>query len=213
MRRIALTALLAFTASTLSAQFAVKTNLLGWATTTPNIGIEIGAGHHSTIELMGYINPWNFKDGKYFHFYTVQPEYRYWFCEKFNGWFLGVHLMGGQYNVKGINFPFKALTWGNVYDQNPDFADAADHKGGWPDVATANENGAFRHVEAWYAGAGISAGYQWMLSKHWNLEASLGIGYVYSDLKYIGRCQRDINRQHMNYVGLTNAQVSFLYIF
>lgn len=34
------------------------------------------------------------------------PEYRYWFCQSFNGWFVGAHLMGGQFNVSDIDMPF-----------------------------------------------------------------------------------------------------------
>ena len=191
------------------AQFALKTNLVGWATTTTNLGIEVGMGEKSSLQIMGYLNPWNFKNDRHFHFWTVQPEYRYWFCQKFNGWFLGIHALGGEYNAKKLNFPLKALTWGKNYYENPDFA-ASDHTTGWPDIQGANSG---RHVEGWDVGGGISAGYQWVLDKHWNLEASLGVGYVYTKLRYIGRCQQTIDKRHINYVGPTNAQVSFLYFF
>lgn len=201
--------LMSCTAMTTSAQFALKTNLVGWATTTTNLGIEVGMGQKSSLQLMGYFNPWDFGDNKHFRFWTVQPEYRYWFCQKFNGWFLGVHLLGGEYNASKINFPFKALTWGKATDINENFPDK-DHNSGWPNIQKENSG---RHVEGWDIGAGISAGYQWVLAKHWNLEASLGIGYVYSKLKYIGRCQQTIDKRNINYVGLTNAQVSFLYFF
>ena len=36
----------------------------------------------------------------------VQPELRYWLCDKFNGHFFGFHLMGGAYNTTGIDLPF-----------------------------------------------------------------------------------------------------------
>ena len=35
-----------------------------------------------------------------------------------------------------------------------------------------------RHYEGWYVGGGLTYGYQWMLSRHWNLEASIGVGYA-----------------------------------
>jgi hypothetical protein len=33
--------------------------------------------------------------------------------------------------------------------------------------------------EGEFIGGGVSYGYQWVLSKHWNLEATLGAGYAY----------------------------------
>lgn len=37
-------------------QTALKTNALFWATTTPNIGVEVGISHNITIELWGTYN-------------------------------------------------------------------------------------------------------------------------------------------------------------
>ena len=211
LRNLLLGAMLVMAAYSANAQFAVKSNLLGWATTTTNLGIEFGARQHSTWQIMGYLNPWNFPDEKHFRSWTVQPEYRYWFsCSKFNGWFVGVHALGGQYVAKNINFPLKALTWGgSISNVNSEFPDA-DHKGGWPNLTGDNSG---RHVEGWDIGGGVSIGYQWVLGKHWNLEASVGAGYVYSRMKYIGKCDKCIDRRKINYVGPTNAQLSFLYIF
>lgn len=205
-----LLALVAVTSLSSSAQVAIKSNLIGWGVITPNLGIEAGTSKHSTVELMAYLNPWEFgEDKKHFKFWTIQPEYRYWFCERFNGWFLGVHLLGGEYSAMGINFPLRKLTWGNAYDLNPDF-NISDHSTGWPDLRGENLG---RHAEGWYAGGGISVGYQHPISKHWNLEASVGIGYVYSDLRYYGRCRQRIDKRHLNYAGITNLQLSFLYLF
>ncbi|MCH5177787.1 MAG: DUF3575 domain-containing protein [Prevotellaceae bacterium] len=193
-----------------SAQVGVKTNLAGWATTTTNVGVEVGLSKRSTFQVMGYLNPWNFSDDRHFHLWTVQPEYRYWFgCGKYNGHFLGIHALGGEYNAKNLNFPLKALTWGNTYEQNAAFP-VADHEGGWPDLRGKN---AGRHVEGWYIGAGITYGYQWILSKHWNFEGSIGAGYVYSPMKYYGRCKQCINKRRLHYAGPTNAQLSLIYIF
>ena len=41
-------------------QLAVKTNLLYDATTTPNIGAELGIGKKSTVNLVYGLNPWTF---------------------------------------------------------------------------------------------------------------------------------------------------------
>lgn len=192
-----------------SAQFALKTNLLGWATTTTNLGLEVGTGRKTSFQLMGYFNPWDFSNDRHFRVWAAQPEFRYWFCQKFDGWFIGVHAIGGQYNAMNVNFPLETLTWGKATDINNNFP-ASDHNGGWPDITGANSG---RHVEGWDVGGGITAGYQWVLGKHWNLEASIGVGYVYSRLEYIGRCQQTIDKRNINYVGPTNGQVSFIYFF
>lgn len=188
---------------------AIKTNFLTWATTTPNIGVEFGLGRKSTIQLFGDINPWDFGDDKHFRVWTITPEYRYWFCEKFGGHFIGVHALGGQYNAKNVNFPLKSLIISSsVSEVNPDIPGQTES--GWPDLTGDNSG---RHAEGWYMGAGITYGYQWMLSKHWNLEASLGVGYVYSGLTFYGRCDKTIDKRKLHYVGPTKAAVSLMYVF
>ncbi len=86
-----------FTSATWGQDIAVKTNGLFWATTTPNLGLEIALSPKYTLDLSGAYNPWTFKDDKKMRFWLVQPELRYWLCEKFEGHFVGVHLHGAQY--------------------------------------------------------------------------------------------------------------------
>lgn len=209
--RIVLLALFLFAGLASHAQdVAIKTNLLNWATTTPNIGAEFGIGRKSTIQIFGDLNPWDFGDDKHFRSWTVQPEYRYWFCEKFGGHFIGVHALGGQYNAKNVNFPLKSLIISStVTPVEPD--DPASAEKGWPNLTNDLNSG--RHAEGWFAGVGISYGYQWMLSRHWNLEASLGVGYVYSDMTFYGRCNKEIDKRKLHYVGPTRAALSLMYVF
>ena len=72
---------------------AAKTNLLYWATTTPNIGMEFGLGEQTTLELTGGYNPWTLdkEQNKKLKHWLVMPEFRYWLCERFNGHFFGIH--------------------------------------------------------------------------------------------------------------------------
>lgn len=188
---------------------ALKTNVLGWATTSPNIGAEFGIGRKSTVQIFGSINPWEFGDDKHFRMWNVMPEYRYWLCEKFGGHFVGVHLLGGQYNAKNMNFPLKCFIIGsNIHN---DSGDPASAEKGWPNLTSDLNAG--RHAEGWYGGVGISYGYQWMLSRHWNIEASLGIGYAYSGMTLYGRCNRIIDKRNLHYFGLTRAAASIMYLF
>lgn len=82
--------------------YAVKTNGLYWATTTPNIGVEFGLSEKLTLDVSANYNPWNLGGNKKLKHWLVQPELRYWLCERFNGHFLGVHAHYAEYNVGGI---------------------------------------------------------------------------------------------------------------
>lgn len=77
--------------------FAVKTNLLYWATLTPNISIEAKLSKQFTTDLQAAYNPFTLQDGKKLKFWLAQPELRYWFCDAFEGHFLGVHLHAAQF--------------------------------------------------------------------------------------------------------------------
>ena len=167
---------------------AVKTNALYWATTTPNIGVEVSVAKQHSLQLFYGLNPWKQSGGDQtsLRHWLLMPEYRYWFCESFNGWFVGAHLMGGQFNVGGVDLPFGLM----------------------PTL----EN---RRYEGWYAGGGVTAGYQWVLSRHWNIEASLGVGYDY--IKYdkfrCGECGERLKSGHTNYIGPTKLALSVMYVF
>ena len=189
IRKALLCVCLALSSLTASAQdVAVKTNAIYWATAMPNIGLEASVGKKHTVQLFYGINPWRQSDAGRtdLRHWVVMPEYRYWFCQSFNGWFVGAHLMGGQFNVSDVDMPFgmfKSLDG--------------------------------RRHEGWFAGGGVTAGYQWPLSRHWNLEASFGIGYDY--LKYdkfrCGDCGERLKSGHTNYIGPTKLALSIMYVF
>lgn len=70
--------------------------------------------------------------------------------------------------------------------------------------------------QGWFTGAGIAYGYAWVLGRHWNLEAEIGIGYSYTryDRYPCARCGTRIetDRPH-HYVGPTKAAVNLVYVF
>lgn len=76
---------------------AIKTNGLYWLTTTPNAGVEFALSNKVTLDISGAYNPWTFKDDKKMRFWLVQPEMKYWLCEKFEGHFIGLHAHSAQY--------------------------------------------------------------------------------------------------------------------
>ena len=84
-------------------KFAIKTNALYWATSTPNLGIEVGLAKKLTLDISGNYNPWKFGDDRQIKHWLVQPELRYWLCERFNGSFFGMHGHYGEMNVSNLN--------------------------------------------------------------------------------------------------------------
>lgn len=170
-------------------QVALKTNLLYDAAATPNIGMEIGVGKKHSLQAFYGFHPWSFghgSDNKYLKHWVVNPEWRHWFCHRFNGSFVGIHAFGGQYNATNIKMP---LGW---------WDELKDHR-----------------FEGWFVGGGLSYGYQWVMSKHWNFEAAIGLGaaYIEYDKYKCGTCGKKIDDGHKIYVGPTKAALSLLYLF
>ncbi len=178
---------LAFWAQGAEAQHvALKTNLLYDATSTFNLGVETKLGRKTTLDLSGNYNPWTFSDNKKIKHWMIQPEFRLWTCEAFNGQFFGLHTHYAAFNIGGIG------PWGVT----PNFLEE------------------YRY-EGWTVGVGISYGWHWMLSAHWGLEASVGAGYSYLKYdKY--RCQNCgkllENNRHKHYIGPTKIALSLVYL-
>jgi len=70
----------------------------------------------------------------------------------------------------------------------------------------------YRH-EGWLAGAGISYGYNWFLSKRWSIEATVGVGYAYMDYgRYeCQKCGEKIADKTHHYFGPTKAGITLIY--
>ena len=66
---------------------AVKTNVAIDAVAIPNLGVEVGLSKKLTVDIPFYYNPWKYSDNKMLKLVMVQPELRYWLCDKFNGHF------------------------------------------------------------------------------------------------------------------------------
>lgn len=167
-------------------QVAVKTNVAMDAVAIPNLGVEVGLSKKLTLDVPVYYNPWKHSDNKMLKLAMVQPELRYWLCDKFNGHFFGAHLMGGAYHTTGIDLPFSP------------FDDLKD----------------FRYKGQFYGG-GISYGYQFVLGRHWNLGATIGFGYAYVRYKKYEceECGDMVEKSHKNYFGPTKAALNLIYIF
>ena len=95
---IAIVALLSsWTVANAQHEVAVKTNLLYDATATINLGAEIPLAQKWSFDLSANFNGWSINDHLWKH-WLLQPEARYWLCDRFSGHFFAMHLLGGQYN-------------------------------------------------------------------------------------------------------------------
>lgn len=180
------------------AQVAVKTNLLLDAATTPNLAVEVGVAPKGTVQLVYGLNPWQFtteRHGKRMaKHWVLAPEYRWWTCSRFNGHFVGVHALGGQFNASRVDIPMPGAFVGG--DNLRQAVRGKSYEGG-------------------FAGAGLSYGYQWIVARHFNIEAEAGVGYgrVWYDKYECGECGPRIGSGHTNYVGLDRLVFSLMYLF
>lgn len=174
-----------------SQDLAIKSNILSDALLNPNLGIEIGLAPRWSAEVSGELNLWNLSHGRKWKHWVVQPELRYWGCDRFSGHFFGVHLLGGQYNMGGIDLPFSFL--------GTDFRKVRDTR-----------------YQGWFAGAGVAYGYTWIVSRHWSVEAEVGAGWTYTryDSYPCAVCGTKIEsgKSH-NYIGITKTALNLIYVF
>lgn len=176
---------------------ALKTNLIYDATLTLNFGGEIAIAPKWTFDLSGNLNAWTFGKArsdtpeqdqpgvtrKRWKHWMLQPEIRYWLCERYQGHFFGAHLIGGEYNIGGIG-PFTSIK---------------NHR-----------------YQGWGFGGGLAYGHSWIVDKHWNIEAEIGIGYIYSrnDKFRCAGCGKKIDKDRSkNYFGPTKVAINLVYTF
>ena len=166
-------------------RFVLKTNLLQAATTTPNLGFEVGLDERGTLELSGGYNPWRLntmdKNNRKLVYWIARAEVRYWSRERFNGHFFGAHVFHGQYNISNHTIPL-------FFDKK------------------------YRY-EGNALGAGVSYGYSWILGRRWNIELTAGIGLARMKYKQYSclLCDSDQISYKKFYVGPTRAGVMLTY--
>lgn len=198
MKRYIFAILISFVFFAVEAQrVAVKNNFAYDILRTPNLSLELSLGRKWTLDTQLGANFFlystapngsHYKAKKWSH-WMVQPEFRYWICDVFNGWFVGLHAHVGLMNISGINIPYFVL-------QNKQ-----------------NQMSQFRYESLFY-GAGVSVGYQWILSNRFSIESSLGLGYTrfqYDRYRCGGCGTRDV-RGEADFLGPTKVAVSLVYM-
>ena len=170
---------------------AVKTNLLYDALLNVNAGIEVGLVPQWSLDVSGNLNAWTLSHGRRWKHWFVQPEARYWLCDRFAGHFFGAHAIVGQYNIGGLK--------NNLSFLGTDFSKLSDYR-----------------YQGWMGGVGVAYGYAWILGRHWNLEAEIGFGYIYSRydrFQCAGCGERVETDKPHHYFGPTKAAVNLVYVF
>ena len=170
--------------------FGVKTNALYDATATVNLGVEIGVASKWTVDISANYNGWSKNQATKWKHWLVQPEARYWFCDRFSGHFVGAHLLCGAYNLANIK--------NNISILGTDFSVLSNMR-----------------YQGYAYGAGVAYGYAFMLSKSINLELEAGFGYAYLDYDKFkcNGCGRKVGSGSHHYVGPTKAAVNLVFVF
>lgn len=165
---------------------ALKTNALYWATATPNLGVEFRLAPRWSLEAEVGLNPFTGKDADGSYGKSIK---HFRVHPELRYWFCETFY--GHF--LGVHVPYLIY---NVSDIS------------W--LGTSDE----RH-QGWGAGVGISYGYNWVVGKHWNIEATIGVGYLYleSDKYPCENCGTRIENVRKHYFGPTQAAVSAIYLF
>ncbi len=164
----------------------VKTNIPYWGTATFNAGVEVRLAKKWTLELEAGLNPF---DGKKDDGSYGRSLKHLRLHPELRYWFCESF----HKHFLGLHIPYLLY---NVSDVKL--------------LGVENERS-----QGWGTGVGFSYGYQWLLSKQWNLEATVGVGYLYLDYdKYpCANCGSKIESGHKHYFGPTQAAISIMYLF
>lgn len=162
---------------------AIKTNLLIAATTTPNIGAEFGLARKWTLDLTLAYNPFMLQKGGINKVGFVQPELRYWFCQRFEKHFIGLHGLYGRFNIGEVDF----LT--TTFEQK--------RYKGW---------GAGAGISYGYH---LPIAKRWAME----FTAGAGYVYLEYDKFRCYACDEFLGKRNRHYLGPTKAGISLMYFF
>ncbi len=172
-------------------RFAISTNLLHWLTTTPNVGIEIATSRRFSLAATFGYNTFNLPNSIGTPSGLSNPKLHHWLVTQESRLWLR-HVYEGSYfglHLMGGKYNIGGLTWPKILRD-------------------------YRY-QGYALGAGLSYGHEWRLNEHWRFGASVGAGWVYLDYdKYnCGSCGKRVSHRARHLATVTNASLSFKYIF
>ncbi len=164
----------------------LKTNLPYWGTATFNAGLEFRLAKKWSLDIEAGLNPFDGKNDDGTYDRTLKHLR---IQPELRYWFCEAN--NGHF--LGLHVPYYLY---NVADVKL--------------IGLENER-----REGWGAGVGLSYGYQWFLSKHWSMEATVGVGYIYFEYdRYpCTDCGNRETNRHKNYFGPTQAALNLIYLF
>ena len=163
-------------------QAAVKTNLLVWGTATPNVAVEFGLARKWTLDVSAGYNPFALKKGGINKVGFIQPEVRYWFCQRFEKHFVGLHGLYGRFNVGDLDL----LT--TTFEKH--------RYKGW---------GAGAGLSYGYH---LPMSKRWA----WEFTVGIGYVYLEYDKYRCYDCDQHIAKKNRHYLGPTKAGISLIYM-
>jgi hypothetical protein len=138
-------------ASTANAQGYIKLNGLYALGGIVNPQVEFKLTKHSALQTEIVYSPWReFKSGKHFHVGLFSNEYRYYFRDTNDGWYVGAELGIMLFDMSKPTFANGKIGFQNRYCK------------GYGCLA-----------------AGV-VGYEWRFAERWMLDAYVGFGYLHS---------------------------------
>ena len=138
-------------ATTANAQGYVKLNGLYALGGIVNPQVEVKISKHSALQTEFTYSPWReIKGGRHMHFGLFTNEYRYYFREANDGWYVGAEA--------GIM----------LFDVSK------------PQVANGKIGLQNRYCKGYGCLAGAVVGYEWRFAERWMLDAYVGFGYLHS---------------------------------
>lgn len=161
---------------------AIKTNLLILGTATPNLAVEFALAKRWTLDIAAGYNPFQLQKGGINKVGFVQPEVRYWFCNRFEKHFVGLHGIYGRFNIGEVDF----LT--TTFEQN--------RYKGW---------GAGAGISYGYH---LPMGKRWA----WEFTVGAGYVYLEYDKFRCYECDEFLARKNRHYFGPTKAGVSLIFM-
>lgn len=178
----------AFARLAMATGWGLQLNVVPLFDLAPHVSLTYAPSTHWSYNVGGVIRPWARADEQSVNrYWFVDGQARYWFCQAYDGWFLGAQVNGGRYNIGGKELPFGIKS------------------------PTAD-----RKCDGYAIGGGIVGGYTFVISQHFNIELEAGVGYEYLDYeKYRcpGTCARSMGRKSHHYFGVNDFSINLQYVF
>ena len=141
----------------------VKANALFLPLGVLNAGLEYQLNQKVTLQGDFLISPWKSFAGKYAQAYMLGFEGRYYFKEAFKHWYVGANISGARYIIQKYNY------WKSAdYQYTP---------------TSPVYNASDLYQDGYSVMFGATVGYQFEISKNWNLDLYAGAGSIQSFYK------------------------------